>query len=420
MVKAADPGRTGAWADAVGNLRRASQLIGLDPGLEEMLSLPRRLVEVAVPVRMDDGSIRTFTGWRVQHSLTRGPGKGGIRYHPDADLDGVKAMAMTMTWKCALMDLPHGGAKGAVRCDPASMSAGELERLTRRYANEIMPVIGPGRDIPAPDLGTGPREMAWIMDTCANSPSWIEGFSYVTGKPVLVGGVGTRAHATGYGVAHCAELASAALDMGEALTFVVAGYGEVGRATAEFLGAKGWRMVGVSDMTGGRQDPAGIDREELNRILDAGVPLAEVGIGEPVSRDAVLEIECEVMVPASVAGVVNGTNADQLKARVLVEAANEPVTAEADVILAERGVSVVPDLIANGGGVIASHAESKSDRGVTPVPGAIESKIEKSIASALSESTEFAVEHGSSLREAAIAIAVSRVIEAHRVRGLYP
>jgi glutamate dehydrogenase (NAD(P)+) len=329
-------------------------------------------------------------------------------------------MAMTMTWKCALMDLPHGGAKGAVRCDPASMSAGELERLTRRYANEIMPLIGPGRDIPAPDLGTGSREMAWIMDTCANSPSWIEGFSYVTGKPVLVGGVGTRAHATGYGVAHCAKLASAERGLGEAPTFVVAGYGEVGRATAEFLDDKGWRMVGVSDMTGGLHDPAGIDREGLNRTLDAGVPLTEAGIGEPVDRDAVLELECEVIVPASVAGVVNGANADRLKAQVLVEAANEPVTAEADVILVERGVSVVPDLIANGGGVIASHAESKSDRGVTPVPGAIESKIEKSIAAALSESTEFAFERGSSLREAAIGIAVSRVIEAHQVRGLYP
>lgn len=404
----------------MGNLRRASELIGLDPGLEEMLSVPRRLVEVALPVRMDDGSIEAFTGWRVQHSLTRGPGKGGIRYHPDVTLDEVKAMAMTMTWKCALMDLPHGGAKGAVRCDPASMSAGELERLTRRYANEIMPVIGPGRDIPAPDLGTGPREMAWIMDTCANSPSWTEGFSYVTGKPVLVGGVGTRAHATGYGVAHCAALAASAAGLGDQPSFVVAGYGEVGRATAEFLSAMGWTLVGVSDLTGGLADPSGIDRERLNDSLSAGTSLSDAGIGTPVGREAVLELECDVLVPASIAGVIDSGNADQVKARVVVEAANEPVTTEADSVLAGRGVAVVPDLIANGGGVIASHAESKSDRGVTPVPGAIESKIEKSIGAALSESGEFAAEHGSSLRESAIAIAVSRVIEAHRVRGLYP
>jgi glutamate dehydrogenase (NAD(P)+) len=173
----ASSGTHGAWADALANLQRASELIKLEAGLEEMLSVPRRVVEVAVPVKLDDGSIRTFTGWRVQHSLTRGPGKGGIRYHPEITLDETKAMAMTMTWKCALMDLPHGGAKGAVRCDPDSMSEGELERMTRRYANEIMPVIGPGRDIPAPDLGTGPREMAWIMDTCAASEKWAEGFS---------------------------------------------------------------------------------------------------------------------------------------------------------------------------------------------------------------------------------------------------
>jgi glutamate dehydrogenase (NAD(P)+) len=262
--------------------------------------------------------------------------------------------------------------------------------------------------------------MAWIMDTCANSPSWNEGFSYVTGKPVLVGGVGTRAHATGYGVAHCAALAASTAGLCEQPSFAVAGYGEVGRATAEFLSAKGWTLVGVSDLTGGLSDPSGIDRERLNESLSAGVPLSDTCLGATVGREAILELDCEVLVPASIAGIINAGNADQVKARVLVEAANEPVTSEADVVLADRGVSVVPDLIANGGGVIASHAESKSDRGMTPVPGAIESKIEKSIGAVLSESGEFAAEHGSSLREAAIAIAVSRVIEAHRVRGLYP
>jgi glutamate dehydrogenase (NAD(P)+) len=396
-------------------------LIGLEPGLEEMLSIPRRVVGVAVPVKMNDDSLRTFVGWRVQHSLTRGPGKGGIRYHPDITLDEVKAMAMTMTWKCALMDLPHGGAKGAVRCDPQSLAEGEIERLTRRYANEIMPVIGPGRDIPAPDLGTGPREMAWIMDTCAaGSDAWSEGFAYVTGKPVPVGGVGTRAHATGYGVAHCAAVAAEAVGLGDSPTFVVAGYGEVGHATAEFLTAKGWKLVGVSDVTGGLADPSGIDREQLNGAIAGGKALAESGLGSTVGREEVLELDCDVLVPASVAGVINEANAERVKARIVVEAANEPVTSEADAVLAGRGISVVPDLIANGGGVIASHAESKSDRGVTPVPGMIESKIEKTIDAAFTESHQFSAEHDSSLRESAIAIAVSRVVEAHKVRGLYP
>jgi glutamate dehydrogenase (NAD(P)+) len=410
----------GAWADALANLRRASELIGLEPGLEEMLSVPRRVVEVAVPVKLDDGSLTTFTGWRVQHSLTRGPGKGGIRYHPEITLDEVKAMAMTMTWKCALMDLPHGGAKGAVRCDPQSLSEGELERMTRRYANEIMPVIGPGRDIPAPDLGTGPREMAWIMDTCATSEKWAEGFSYVTGKPVLVGGVDTRAHATGYGVAHCAALTAEAIGLGEQPTFVVAGYGEVGHATTEFLTAKGWKLVGVSDVTGGLADPSGIDRDTLNQALNEGAALGETGLGSPVGREEVLELDCDVLVPASVSGVIHAGNVENVSARVVVEAANEPVTSEADAAFAERGTPVVPDLVANGGGVIASHAESKSDHGMTPVPGMIESRIEKSIGSALSDSRQFADENDCSLREAAIAIAVSNVIEAHQLRGLYP
>lgn len=409
------------WADSVALLDRVAGMIGLDPGLTEMLRHPRRTVEVAVPVRLDDGMMHTYTGWRVQHSLTRGPGKGGIRFHPDVTLDEVKAMAMTMTWKCALMEVPHGGAKGAVRCDPAALSAGELERLTRRYANEIMPVIGPGRDIPAPDLGTGEREMAWIMDTCAAS-SGNSAWSFVTGKPTGVGGIDERRQATGLGVATSARLTAEGLGIEGSPTFVVSGFGEVGSATARFLCDLGWRLVGVSDLSGGRRDPSGLDLDLLERRLAEGATLEACEVGEAIDRDEVLTLECDLLIPASVAGVINEDNAGRIQAKAVIEAANEPTTPEADAILAYLGVVVVPDLIANGGGVIASHMESSKDAsaGIDAATGITNARIVTTIGRALEASYLCAVDHDTSLRRAAIAIAVQRVADTHLTRGLYP
>jgi len=408
------------WTDAVRNFDLAASIVDLDPGIHEMLRRPRRVVEVAVPVRLDDGSMRTFTGWRVQHSLTRGPGKGGIRFHPDVTLDEVKALAMTMTWKCALMDVPHGGAKGAVRCDPDGLSPAELERLTRRYANEILPVIGPDRDVPAPDLGTGEREMAWIMDTCAATSGGFAA-SYVTGKSPRVGGVDERRRATGRGVAVAAEIAVATLDLPDAPRFAVCGFGEVGGSAARFLVDRGWRLVGVGDLAGGVADQRGIDPVSMSAGLGADRSPAECCDGEAIGRDEVLEMDCDVLIPAATSGVIDEGNAGRILADVVVEGANEPVTAAADRVLEQNGVTVVPDLIANGGGVIASYVESQLEVAAGFEVGAgIAARIESSIERALRTATRIAEEHGTSLRVAAIAAAAERVAEVHQMRGLYP
>jgi len=408
------------WDDAVLNFEVAASMIGLDSGLQEMLRHPRRAIEVAVPVRCDDGTIRTFTGWRVQHSLTRGPGKGGIRFHPEANLDEVKALAMTMTWKCALMEVPHGGAKGAVRCDPNELSAGELERLTRRYANEILPVIGPDRDVPAPDLGTGEREMAWIMDTCAASSGGFAG-SFVTGKSPRVGGVDERRQATGRGVAAAAGIAAASLELSGAPRFAVVGMGEVGGAAARFLVDRGWRLVGAGDLAGGVVNPEGIDPISVIRGVREGRPLHDCVPGEAMSSAEILELDVDVLIPAAVSGVIHEENADRIRAAVVVEGANEPVTALADRMLEANRVIVVPDLIANGGGVIASYVESLQDSPVKfDIGTGTAERIEATVARALESACALAVDHDTTLRVAAIANAVQRVAEVHQMRGLYP
>src|SRR4051812_46000613 len=243
-----------AWDEAVAQLAEAGRFLGLDEGVVEMLGHPRRSVEVAVPIRMDTGELRTFDGWRVQHSNTRGPGKGGLRYHPRVSLDETKALAMGMTWKCALVEIPYGGAKGGVRCDPRSLSVTELERITRRYASEIMPLIGPGRDVLAPDIGTTEREMAWLLDTYNTAAGMIMG-SPVTGKPVVIGGSSGRKRATGFGVAECTKFAAGMLSMEPPVSVAVSGFGEVGQAAAEVLAVeRGFEVVAIGDISGGRYD----------------------------------------------------------------------------------------------------------------------------------------------------------------------
>src|SRR3954470_18226128 len=259
-------------------MQRAGRRIGLDDGMIEMLAMPRRSIEVAVPIRTDASTTRTFQGYRVQHSITRGPGKGGLRYHPDVTLNEVRALAMNMTWKCALVDIPYGGAKGGVRCDPRALSEHELERVTRRYASEIMPLIGPGRDVLAPDIGTGEREMAWIMDTYNAAVGMVLG-APVTGKPVVVGGSSGRRRSTGYGVAEIVKLTVERLGLEPPVRVVGAGYGEVGRAAAEALAAEGdaYRIVAIGDVGGGPYDPDGLDLHAAERYLHEGGPLAEIG-----------------------------------------------------------------------------------------------------------------------------------------------
>src|SRR3954454_11375174 len=327
-----------AWHKAAAEFREAAERIALDDGIIEMLSHARRAIQVAVPFRRDDGSLRTVEGFRVQHSLTRGPGKGGVRYHPEVSLNETKALAMGMTWKCALVDIPYGGAKGGIRVDPRELSAMEAERMTRRYASEIMPVVGPGRDILAPDIGTGEREMAWILDTYNAALGMTLG-APVTGKPVVVGGSSGRRRATGDGVAERVQLAIRLDGLAPPVGVVVAGFGEVGRVAAETLALDGdyFTIVGAGDVSGGRHDPSGLDPAAVGRHLDEGGALVELPVGEAVTPEGLLEVDCDVLIPAAVGGVINAANADRIAARIVVEGANGPTTFEADAQLEGHG-----------------------------------------------------------------------------------
>lgn len=407
--------------EATGQLERAGRMLDLPAGLVDMLGRPRRILEVAVPIRLDSGEIRTFPGFRVQHSFTRGPAKGGLRYHPDATLEETKALAMVMTWKTALVDIPFGGAKGAIRCDPGTLSLGERERLTRRYANEIMPVIGPERDVLAPDMNTGEREMAWIMDTYATARGHAGG-ACVTGKPLIVGGARERRSATGIGVAECVRLAARELGLMPPIRVAVAGYGNVGRTAAELLAADpDYMLVGASDVLGARHDGTGLDVDELRGAVEAGEGIGAASTGHRIARDELLELPCDVLIPAAVGGVIHEGNADALRARIVVEGANCPTTAGADAMLLERGLLVVPDLLANSGGVIASHFEWVQALGgmSSPDTDAAERLVQR-IHSAFAATAAFAQRSEIGLRDAAMCIAVRRVAEAHLARGLYP
>ena len=408
----------GALTDALQRFEAAAEALGLDPGMTEMLARPRRAVEVSLPVRMDDGRVVTFSGYRVQHSFTRGPAKGGLRYHPDATMEEVTALAMSMTWKCALIDVPYGGAKGAVRCDPGSLSDGEVERLTRRYAHEIGPVIGPGRDILAPDLNTGEREMAWILDTYNAAAGSALG-SPVTGRPVLVGGASARRDATGVGVAECALRAARRYAVDDPIRVCISGFGDVGRAVATRLSCEEHvLLVGIGDEFGGRHAPGGLDPVELQR--GDGVA-ADAEAGEFVSPSELLTIDCDVLIPAATGDAIDASNADDIRARLIVEGANGPVSTAAERMLDDRGVVIVPDLLANSGGVFASflewaqewNADLASEKTVTD-------RVCERLGRVFEEVAAAADARAVPMRDAALQIAVERVADAHLARGLYP
>jgi glutamate dehydrogenase (NAD(P)+) len=409
------------WDEGLERLRRAADLIRLDSGLHEMLSLPRRVLEIAVPIQNDQGEHETFVGYRVQHSTTLGPGKGGVRYHSRVSLDEIKALAMSMTWKCALVEVPFGGAKGGIRCDPSVLSDAETERLTRRYASELVSMIGPTRDILAPDLNTGEREMAWIMDTysaVAGTPT----ATVVTGKPVIVGGSPARRSATGVGVAHLARLAARQASSSRPIRVVIAGFGEVGRAVAELMPEfDGFRVTGVSDVGGARYADEGLDIDELGAVADSGASIAEAATGELVPRDDLLFVDCDVLIPAAVSGVIDHEEAMRVSTRLVVEAANAPVTVAGDRVLDERGITVLPDIITNAGGIIASHFEWS--QGGNPIgwnAHQIADTLMGRLETTYAQVVEFSRDRGISLREAAVAIGVRRVADVHLARGLYP
>jgi glutamate dehydrogenase (NAD(P)+) len=402
-------------------LREATTILGYPDGLFDMLATPRREVTVSIPLRRDDGSTEVLMGHRVQHNFSRGPAKGGLRYSPDVTLDEVRALAMLMTWKCALLDVPYGGAKGGVRIDPRRYSPAELERVTRRYTSEISPLIGPERDIPAPDVGTDENTMAWLMDTYSVQQGHTV-LGVTTGKPVSLGGSLGRATATSRGVVHVAlaALRSRGIDPAGA-TAAVQGFGKVGRYAARFLAEAGVRVVAVSDQYGAVAAPDGLDIAALEAHVDATGKVIGLPDADEVGHEDVLTADVDLLVPAAVEGALHAGNADQVRATVIAEGANGPTTPEADAVLQRAGRLVVPDILANAGGVIVSYFEwVQANQAYWWSAEEVEARLEDRMLAAWQHVTRHAERLGVPLRTAATCLAVERVAQAHQLRGLYP
>jgi glutamate dehydrogenase (NAD(P)+) len=414
--------RMSALDSALHQLAEAVKQLGLDDGLHALLATPRRSMQVAVPLRRDDGTMEVLAGYRVQHNLSRGPAKGGIRFHPHTDLDEVRALAMWMTWKCALIGIPYGGAKGGVAVDPKLLSRNELERVTRRYASEIMPIIGPEKDIPAPDVGTDEQTMAWMMDTySAHQGYTVTGV--VTGKPISVGGSMGRGGATSKGVMYSTffALREAGVDHRGA-TVAVQGFGKVGGLAAQYLHDAGCTVVAVSDVKGGVYNPKGLNPAALLKHLRSG---ADSVVGFPgtdtITNEELIELDVDVLVPAALEGVIHEENADRIHAKFVVEGANGPTTPDADAILEDRNVIVVPDILANSGGVAVSYFEWVQDlQAYFWSEDEVNDRLKVLMEAAYGDVSALSAERGVSLRTAAQMIGVGRVADAHRTRGLYP
>ncbi len=409
------------WEMALRQFNHAADHLPLKRGIREFLAYPHRELTVNFPVHMDDGSVRIFTGYRVHHSTVLGPTKGGIRYSPDVNLNEVRALAMWMTWKSALMHLPYGGAKGGVACDPGQLSRGELERLTRRYATEISVVMGPNSDIPAPDVGTNDQIMAWIMDTYSMHRGYSEP-AVVTGKPISIGGSAGRREATGRGVMVMARAAARRWEVPCAgASVVVQGFGNVGSVSAYLLHDQGGKIVGISDVYGGIHNPNGLDpRDVLKHVKETGKVSGFPG-ARAITNAELLELPCDILVPAAIEGQITGENAGRIRARLIVEGANGPTTPDADEILADRHVVVVPDILANAGGVIVSYFEWVQDlQSFFWSEDEINQRLERIMVQAFEGVVNLAREREVDLRTAALIYAINRVADALMTRGIYP
>lgn len=404
---------------------QAAEMLNLPDDIRAILRVPQRELTVNFPVQMDDGTTQVFTGYRVQHNLSRGPVKGGIRYHPSVDIDEVRALAMWMTWKCALVNIPYGGAKGGVIVDPKQLSIGELERLTRRFATEISILLGPEKDIPAPDVGTNAQVMAWIMDTISMHRGYTVP-AVITGKPVNVGGSLGRVEATGRGVMLMVREMARKLDWPlEGLRIVVQGFGNVGSTAAYLLHQLGCKIIGVADASGGYYCAHGLDIPAMRTYTDRQSFHLLEGYQAPgverISGSELLELECDVLIPAALENQITGNNAERIRTKLIVEGANGPTTPDADAILGERGIIIVPDILANAGGVIVSYFEwvqglqeffwDEQD---------INEKLERIIVGAFDQVYAMATQRQIPLRLAAYLLAVQRVADANTTRGVYP
>lgn len=395
----------------------AADRLGLTDQMRDVLGSCYRELGVQIPVKMDDGHMAVFRGYRIQHNGARGPYKGGIRYHESADLEEVRALAALMTWKNALIDVPFGGAKGGIQCEPELLSEGEKERLTRRFTAMISYVIGVNRDIPAPDMGTNAQTMAWMMDEYGRKNGYQP--AIVTGKPVELGGSPGREEATGRGTIMCARHAARKLGKDLAgMTVVVQGFGNVGYWTAHFAEEMGAKVVAVSDVGGGIYNPGGLSVQALNEHIKDAISVASFEGGEKVTNEEILELPCDVLIPAAIHGVINGSNADRIQADMIVEAANGPTTPLADEILADRNVHVVPDILANSGGVTVSYFEwVQNIQQFRWDLERVNSELEKKMVKATDDVFSYAVEKDRTLREAAFDLAVERVAFAAHLRG---
>jgi len=409
------------FAMAQTQFETAADLLRLNPSVRAVLRVPRRELTVHFPVEMDDGTVTVFTGYRVQHNLSRGPAKGGIRYHPDVTLDEAKALAMWMTWKCAVVRIPYGGAKGAVVCNPKQLSLRELERMTRRYATEISILIGPESDIPAPDLNTNAQTMAWIMDTI----SMHQGYSVpgvVTGKPIAIGGSEGRQDATGRGLVFCVQEAAKAIKLDlRSARVALQGFGNVGEAAARFLAEAGAQVVAIGDSEGSIYRADGIDLSLARRQRQETGSIVGTPRTERISKADLFEVDCDILVPAAIEGQITGRNAGRIKAKLIAEGANGPTTPEADMILRERGVTIIPDILCNAGGVTVSYFEWVQDReAFFWTLEEINARLRRIMTRAFDDTLRMSREHEVDLRTVAYMLAVGRVAEATLTRGIYP
>jgi glutamate dehydrogenase/leucine dehydrogenase len=402
-------------------IEMVAEKLKLDPSIVEKIKHPRKIVIVSVPIRMDDGRVRVFTGYRVQYDMVRGPYKGGIRYHPDVNLDEMKALAAWMTWKCAVMNIPYGGAKGGIACNPKEMSRGELERLTRRYTAMILDEIGPYKDVPAPDVYTDAQTMAWIMDTYSQFKGYLVP-EVVTGKPVELGGSEGREDATGRGVAICAREAAKHLGIElRGARVAVQGFGKVGKAASRLLHEMGCKIIAVSDSKGGIYNAGGLDIPAVIEHKSRTGQLTGFQGSEEITNDELLELECEILVPAALENQITEANASKIKAKIVVEGANGPSTPEARQILHKRGIFVVPDILANAGGVTVSyfewiqnlHREHWTEEEVNR-------RLEEKMVEAFNNVLEVAKKYDVSMADAAYILAISRIADAHEKLGLWP
>ena len=408
------------WEAQAARFDLAARKLNLDEGLWKVLRYPNREIIVHIPVAMDDGSLEVFTGFRVQHSIARGPAKGGIRYSPDVNLDEVRALASWMTWKCAVVNIPFGGAKGGVICDPHKMSQGELERMTRRYTSELIEFIGPEKDVPAPDINTNEQTMAWIMDTYSMHMRQTV-TSVVTGKPINIGGSRGRREATGRGIMIVCNEAAAKLGFSpDSTRVIIQGFGNVGSNAARLMAEAGYKVIGIAEVDGGLYNSDGIDVEALWEFRQRNAGILGFPGAEKVDAAELLTRECEILIPAATENQITSKNAGQLRCKILAEGANGPTTAKADDILSEKKIFVIPDILCNAGGVTASYFEWVQDRqGYFWKESVVNDQLEHIMKSAFADVVRYAETHAVNNRIAAYMLAIDRVAYTIRQRGIY-